>query len=165
MTADNRIHRAPGLWNRSKSGKRIARQLLILVLLAGSVGALNGWLNPSTPSWNPSELGEGEVSLEIVDSWGEPVLWIDARSEGAYDEAHIPGAVLLNMDRFDELLPGLFDVWQGDERLVVYCDSLQCGASEAVASRLREDMGMEEVFVLKGGWIEWSDASNAMSND
>lgn len=132
-------------------------QLLILVLLSGVSGGLNGWLNPRTPSWNPEELDEGEVSLNIIDSWSGAVLWIDARSAEAYEKEHIPGAVLLNMDRFDELLPGLFDAWEGNETLVVYCDSRQCGASEAVADRLREDLGMEEVFVLKGGWESWKE--------
>ena len=157
MIADNRIGGAPDLSNRSQRRRGLVGQLLILVLLAGVVGGLNGWLNPRTPSWSPDKLGEGEVSLEIVDAWSAPVLWIDARSAEAYDEEHIPGAILLNMDRFDELLPRLFDAWEGSETLVVYCDSRQCGASEAVADRLREDLGMEEVFVLKGGWESWKE--------
>lgn len=132
-------------------------QFVILVLLAVLAGGVNGFLNPKVPAWNPNELGDGEVSLVIVRSWEGPVLWIDARSEEAFAEEHIPGAVLLNLDEFDALLPGFFDVWEGNEKLIVYCDSRQCGASEAVALRLREDLAMEEVFVLKGGWSEWKE--------
>jgi len=138
--------------------KRFFRQSILIVVLAGLVGGANALWNPATPPWSPEVLGEGEVNLAIVDSWEEPVLWVDARSEEAYAEDRIPGAVLLNEDRFDELLPELLETWTGAERIVVYCDSRQCGASKAVADRLRDDYGFEDVYVLKGGWVEWVDS-------
>lgn len=141
------------------SGGGIVRQSLILVFLAVVLGGLNGWLNPATPPWDPETLGAGEVNLATVDSWGSGVLWVDARSEGEFEDGHIPGAVLLNEDQFDELLLGLLEEWDGAMPLVVYCDCRQCGASGAVAGRLREDFAMEEVYVLKGGWREWKEAS------
>jgi len=39
--------------------------------------------------------------------------------------------------------------------VVVYCSSLSCQASQEVAEKLREEVGLQSVFVLQGGWEAW----------
>lgn len=138
--------------------KRGFRQAVVLIGVAIVIGGLNGLLNPATPPWSPVALGPGEVNLEMVRARDGGVLWVDARSGAEFAEDHIPGAVLLNEDRFDERLPGLLEAWDGEAAFVVYCDSRRCGASAEVARRLREDLGLPEVYVLKEGWRGWVEA-------
>jgi rhodanese-related sulfurtransferase len=84
------------------------------------------------------------------------VLWIDARSEADYGRGHIPGAVLLNEDSWEKLLPAVLSAWQPDDLVIVYCDSGRCDASHKVAQRLTREAGIDGVKVLKGGWQAWS---------
>ncbi len=103
-------------------------------------------------------MANGEVNLSIVSGWPESVLWVDARTPDTFEKKHISRAVNLSMEGFDGQMLDFLDVWQPGQKVVVYCDSRQCGASKEVASRLREEMGIENVYVLKGGWQEWLDS-------
>jgi len=44
------------------------------------------------------------------------------------------------------------------EPLVVYCGDPGCGDSEDLAYDL-QDSGFTQLYVFKGGWVEWSAAS------
>jgi rhodanese-related sulfurtransferase len=127
-----------------------------LLLVASVVlGLANGWLNPHRPAWSEEVLLEGEIRLTDVMSAASPVLWVDARSSKDYEAGKIPSAIPLNEDQWDELLPEFLSVWQPSMRVVVYCSSQKCRASHEVAQRLKSEMGLSEVYVLKGGWEAW----------
>lgn len=130
--------------------RRIA--LLLTIPIAPAVGV--AVLHPSGPPMQQPALAPGEVRLEQVATWPEK-LWIDARTAEAYAEAHIPRALNLNEDAWDAQVPEVLMTWQPGVPVVVYCDSRTCDASHAVARRLREEMGLEEVYVLHGGWETW----------
>lgn len=106
-------------------------------------------------SWHspvpPSEM----VTLENAQGWGSNAIWIDARPEEEFAKEHVPGAVLLNEDRWNELLPQMLATWSPEKRVVVYCSSESCGSSREVARRLRKEAQMKSVFVLEGGWEAW----------
>lgn len=126
--------------------------LCLLLLLPIPFAVLNAWLNPNTPPWNPMQLAEGEVALEHLLDWEDDFILVDARAPEAYESGHIPGAIHLFAGEFDDQILNLLDVWSPDRSVIIYCDSRQCGASEEMATRLREDFQMERVYVLKGGW-------------
>lgn len=113
-------------------------------------------LHPQLPPWDPMELEEGEILLENALALAE-VTWIDARSLEAYASDHIGEAVPLNEDDWDRLFDDFILQWTGDTALVVYCDNRNCSASKNVADRLRETLGIDSVYVLKGGWQSWLD--------
>jgi rhodanese-related sulfurtransferase len=83
------------------------------------------------------------------------VLWVDARSDEQFARGHVPGAVQLNEDRWDELLRGMLAAWSPERKVVVYCSRKTCNASHEVAERLRKEAGLTNVYVLSGGWEEW----------
>jgi len=88
-------------------------------------------------------------------AWGDEVLWVDARPEAAYATQHIPGAAWLTSGEWET---GLFEVLErvsAEGWVVVYCGSQRCGASREVAERLRDEVGLERVVVLHGGWDAW----------
>jgi rhodanese-related sulfurtransferase len=132
---------------------RALRQLAIVLALALLPAIVSGafqlrW-NAETPA------SHGEVTIAIVHSWGDRVLWVDARSRAKYEHAHIPGAVLLNEEEWNSLVAKFLDVWDPDVPVVVYCDGGSCDASHAIADRLRKELNIEKVHVLKGGWSAW----------
>ena len=113
-----------------------------------------GLLHPKRPQWTKPG-SEYEVYFQQVGQWGNQVLWVDARPRSEFEHDHIPGAVLLNEDEWDRLLDGFLDHWQRNSRVVVYCSSVSCEASIQVAERLKREVRIENVYVLKGGWKAW----------
>ncbi len=131
------------------------RQALLLIGLA-CLPALGQaiYFGPSV-SWNGPALAQDDVTLEQARSWGETVLWLDARPDAQFSQDHIPGALSLNEDRWNELLPLALAAWSPEKRMIVYCSSQSCDASREVAERLRKEAQLKNVFVLRGGWETW----------
>ena len=95
------------------------------------------------------------VTVAQARAWGDNSIWVDARPDAEFAHDHVPGAVPLNEDRWNELMPQVLAVWSPEKKVVVYCSSLSCNASREVARRLRKEAQLPSVFVLKGGWEEW----------
>ncbi len=139
----------------------------MLLLVAVPPAVLTAWLHPRSPAWPSAASQPGEVTLaELRRAQGadayENVLWVDARQAGAFAAGHIPGAINLNEDDWEGLLPGFVERWDGMQSVVVYCDSSLCDASRAVAARLKRELaigadapGSPAVLTLKGGWDAW----------
>jgi rhodanese-related sulfurtransferase len=128
--------------------------LLGLALLPAAVQAL---YFRDKVSWQ-SRVAESEmVSVELARSWGGNALWLDARPDAEFERDHVPDAILLNEDRWNELLPQFLQLqWTPEKKIVVYCSSQSCNLAGDVARRLREEAKLpNEIRVLKGGWEEW----------
>jgi rhodanese-related sulfurtransferase len=136
-----------------RDGRAIRQALLILVTAVIPAG-LTAVFHPQRPAWSQETLAPGEERLPTVLAWGENVLWVDARPAEEYRADHVPGAISLNLESWDELLPNFLDQWSPDKKVVVYCSAATCELSHEVAERLRKS-GITSVFVLKGGWEAW----------
>ncbi len=115
-------------------------------------------LVPAAVAWmqfreHGAELLSGEVEVNDSKIAGAETVWIDARSRVEFEKAHADGAISLNQEDWDTSLGDVFAAWQPGRAIVVYCDA-GCEASSKIADRLRE-LGMEPVFVLKGGYEAW----------
>lgn len=95
------------------------------------------------------------VTLAQARGLGETAIWVDARPDDEFARDHVPGAISLNEDHWNELLPQFLAAWSPDKKVVVYCSSLSCNASREVARRLRKEAQLQNVFVLEGGWEAW----------
>ena len=135
--------------------QNVLRQILILLVVAAIPAASSALFHPRRPSWNAETLAPDEILLQTALAENDKVLWLDARPEADFQKDHIPGAMLLNEDDWDNLLPPVLDAWRKGKIIVVYCSSLQCQSSREVARRLRENAKLPEVYVLKGGWESW----------
>ena len=129
------------------------KQAASLALLALVPAVATALLHPKRPAFT-DQIREGEIAVADAMRAPSEYLWIDARSAAHFAERHIPGALPLNEDAWDELLPAVLEAWPTGRPAIVYCDSRACEASEDVAKRLRE-FGVAPVFVLKGGWQAW----------
>jgi rhodanese-related sulfurtransferase len=108
-------------------------------------------------SWQSRVAESDMVSVDLARSWGANALWLDARPDADFEREHVPGAILLNEDRWNELLPQFLErQWSPEKKIVVYCSSQSCNLAGDVARRLREQAKLpNEIRVLKGGWEEW----------
>ena len=141
---------------------RAAGQLVALAALLAGLAAL-------TPAeWRPARtappvVSENAVTVEAVrsDARFAGALWLDARAPAAFATGHIDGAILFNEAEWDTSFAALLERWEPERVVVVYCDSPACGASERIAARLREELGVENIYALAGGWAAWSAAASA----
>ena len=133
------------------------RQALILAALAFLPGIGQAIYFRDKVSWRLPVPASEMVTVVQARAWGENAIWIDARPDEEFARDHVPGAVSLNEDRWNELLPQFLAVWSPEKKIVVYCSSQSCNASREVAHRLRNQAQppMQNVFVLEGGWEEW----------
>jgi rhodanese-related sulfurtransferase len=133
----------------------LVRQALVLVALAFLPGIGQALYFRDKVSWQSPIPASEMVTLAQARAWGRNAIWVDARPDVEFERDHIPGAVLLNEDRWNELLPQFLATWSPEKRVVVYCSSQSCNASREVARRLRDEAQLKNVFVLQGGWEEW----------
>ena len=106
-------------------------------------------------SWQSPVPSSELVTVAQARAWDANAIWVDARPDEEFARDHVPGAVSLNEDRWNELLPQFLATWSPDKKVVVYCSSQSCNASREVAKRLRDEAQLKNVFVLQGGWEEW----------
>lgn len=135
--------------------KALLRQTLLLLALALLPGVGQALYYRDKVSWATPIAASEMVTLAQARDWKADAIWIDARPEEEFEREHVPGALLLNEDRWNELLPQMLAGWSPEKRVVVYCSSESCGSSREVARRLRKEAGLTNVFVLEGGWEGW----------
>jgi rhodanese-related sulfurtransferase len=133
----------------------LVRQALILAALALVPGLGQAIYFRDRVSWRSPIPASEMVTVTQARAWGENAIWVDARPDEEFARDHIPGALSLNEDRWNELLPQLLVAWSPEKKIVVYCSSQSCNASREVAHRLRDEAQLKNVFVLEGGWEEW----------
>ena len=82
-------------------------------------------------------------------------LIVDARRRDEFDAGHIPGALSLDAEHWDEALPDFLGAWSPERPVVIYCGGQACGLSKEVALKLLHDLPEARVYVLKGGYPAW----------
>ena len=137
-----------------------------LLLALGTAGALATyyWHDERPELYLVSEQpGPDEISitdaLALEKAGG--VLWLDARRRSEYDKAHVPGALLLNLFEWDDLMmPVVHALSDGPRRaVIIYCDAQKCAASKELRERMIQfGLGDIDIRVLHGGWPAWSAA-------
>ena len=133
----------------------LVRQVLILAALALAPGVGRAVYFRHKISWRSAILPSELATVDQARAWGGNVIWVDARPDDEFASDHVPGAISLNEDRWNELLPEFLAAWSPGKKIVVYCSSLSCNASREVARRLRKEAQLPDVFVLEGGWEAW----------
>ena len=99
---------------------------------------------------------------EVIEIWDDPrfqyeaYVIVDARDDGAYEAGHIPGAVQCDYYRIYDYLEQVVPHVLGAERVVVYCNGVDCEDSLLVCGKLIEvEVPWENIYLFKGGWEEW----------
>jgi rhodanese-related sulfurtransferase len=134
---------------------RFVRQALVLVTLAFAPAIGQAIYFRDKVSWQSPIPPSESVTVAQAQAWGANAIWVDARPDEEFTRDHVPGAISLNEDRWNELLPQFLITWSPEKKIVVYCSSQSCNASREVARKLRSEAQLKDVFVLQGGWEEW----------
>ncbi len=135
---------------------RAVKQILIIcaaallpAFLQWQLAPPSGW-RPRTPDPIAVSAENERITAETLRTWTTPFTWVDARPKAEFEADHMPGAILLNEDNWDTLLPEFLVQWQPGRPVVVYCGP-SCESSRRVALRLRL-AGVSDIRVLDGGW-------------
>jgi len=91
---------------------------------------------------------------------GEPVTIIDVNARLRWQEAHVPGAVNVDPDGYDE---GELPLDKSAE-LVFYCSNMMCRKAPRAAARARK-MGYGNVQVMSAGIQGWLAAELPTADD
>jgi rhodanese-related sulfurtransferase len=140
---------------------RPVREGLLLVVIALLPAAVQAIYFRDRISWQSPIPASELVTVEQARAWGDSAIWVDARPDDEFAREHIPDAVSLNEDRWNDLLPQFLPSWSPEKKVVVYCSAQSCNAAREVAKKLRDEVQLKDsegrncVFVLHGGWEEW----------
>jgi rhodanese-related sulfurtransferase len=138
---------------------RTIREALWIFLIAGILAGGAAFLHPRAPSWflvEPSGRWDLQIDKirEVLGEDADRVVWIDARPDKAFQKGHLKGAIHLNRERWGDLVAENQDQLQEalGNPVFVYCDGRGCQRSVEIAERLRQLLGLEPVYVLRGDW-------------
>ena len=115
------------------------------------------FLHSKAPNlYEVNALVENEITLREARQLEGGITWIDARTDKDFSQGHVEGALLLNQEYWADLMWKHREVIEGIEGtpVIVYCDGKRCRRSGEVAERLRTELGLSSVYVLKGDWRE-----------
>lgn len=93
------------------------------------------------------------------------ILLIDGRSESAYHEGHILGAVNIPYIQRDYFSEQLLSNVARETSIIVYCSGKNCNTSVELAKFLSQKFGFIHVRVFEGGWEEWIKGENPIQKD
>lgn len=136
----------------------LVRQVLLLLGLAFLPAIGQAIYYRNAVSWYHPPVDSALVDVAKAKSWGDAVIWVDARPEAEFARAHVPSALLLNEDDWNAQLRAFLTAWSPERKVVVYCSAQSCSASHAVAERLRNEAQLKNIYVLEGGWEAWQKA-------
>ncbi len=111
---------------------------------------------PATATATSQVIGLPEFQ-QLVQS--KRVVVLDARPEIFHRLGHVPGALSLSREAFEQDYARWRSVLEPsrDQLVAVYCSSASCEDSQMVADALVK-LGYRHVLVFKGGWDEWTKA-------
>jgi rhodanese-related sulfurtransferase len=134
----------------------------LLVLAAAAAWATRQWHPQAPPLYLVQEsVPPGEISVTAARRLVEEkrILWLDARAASRYAEGHIPGALPVNEQDWQEQMPALLDALQADDgksTVVIYCDAVRCESSKRLRDKLLElQLGDFPLRILHGGYPAW----------
>jgi rhodanese-related sulfurtransferase len=140
---------------------------LLLLMISLASGGLQAWRSGldlrEVLSVSPVEqqaLAEGVPLLRTdevrIFAESGSHLFLDARPMAEYDQGHLPGALSLPHEDFENAFVALAPIFTPMDPLVVYCSGPTCDDALLVALRLRE-AGFVDVSVYLDGWKGWTE--------
>lgn len=149
---------------------RILWQSAVLLLLAAAGAWATCQWHPERPELYLTSEPAGPDEITVADALAlekkEGVLWLDARRREQFEKGHIPGALLLNIHEWEDLMLPVINVLSDGPRrtIVIYCDAQKCSASRELREKIINfGMGEFDIRVLHGGWPAWQAAQRKQS--
>jgi len=137
--------------------KRIVA-LLLAVLLGAAVFSACGTKPQQNISQSPAEIVQPEIvqpeSISPEEAYKrleseEDIILLDVRSQGEYEEQHIPGSILIPVNELEKRAEA--ELTDKDADIIVYCAS---GKRSASAANILAGLGYSKVYNM-GGIMDW----------
>jgi len=163
--------------------RKVIAQMLFFVILGAVLAVGRNTLAPGAIAWvgdwGKVVVAEGDstiakpasaqpndppfINLEQAKALHEDpnVIFVDARYAEDYKEGHIPGAILLPFELFDDYWAGVEPRLPKDRKIVTYCGGTECEMSLFLA-RLLRDKGYKDVDIFFGGAEQWREHNMPM---
>jgi rhodanese-related sulfurtransferase len=140
-----------------------ARRGLIISVAGLVLGVLFNAVSPrGIPLFGPvpARQVKGIEELRLEEAWAlhkeRKGVFVDSRSAEEFGAGHIPGALLLPKEGFDDAISSWKALIPFDTLLIPYCGE-GCDSSWDVAELLKEE-GYSRIKVFYGGWDKWKGA-------
>lgn len=141
---------------------RLSAQILFFPLAALALGVTYQTLHPEGV-WSLPDRGVAAAGGVPRVEWAEAAprtvsgewLLVDARESEQFTAGHIPGAVSLPANSYEEALLFFAEEHGREKTVVVYCGSEDCDLSAELAARLQAEAGFTDVRILRGGILAW----------
>ena len=98
----------------------------------------------------------GAISKDTLQAWmadGKNLTIVDVLAPDSFKEAHVKGAINIPAQDIKQRVKEL----KSEARIVLYCGSFQCKASEGAARDLAA-LGFKDLHVYQGGIKDWRDS-------
>ena len=128
-----------------------ATQIIILAALAAFLSSCN-----SSPSNNTGTL-DAEAFDQMVRKSSEEII-LDVRTRGEFEEGHIPGAVLIDVNESDFKQEA--NSLDKSKPVFVYCAA---GIRSKKAAAILKDSGFKTIYHLEDGLKAWSKAQKELT--
>ncbi|MDP2766569.1 MAG: rhodanese-like domain-containing protein [Candidatus Methanoperedens sp.] len=115
-------------------------------MLASLSGCITTTKPPEKAHYIDTSVQQGK---ELIDR-GE-VFILDVRTQEEYDAGHIKGSTLIPVQELDKAINKILR----DGKILVYC---MTGHRSALASEILVNNGFAEVYNVKGGIVDWTNA-------
>jgi rhodanese-related sulfurtransferase len=139
---------------------RTSARVGIIILVGSLLGlAWNAWSGRGFDLRASAFMEPGDQEVTAAEARGrldKGALFLDARPVDFYELGHIPGALPLPENKFDEYFAKLEAQLRSSLDIIVYCSGFGCEASHMVARKLKEK-GVPAA-ILHEGWPAWTDA-------
>jgi hydroxyacylglutathione hydrolase len=106
-------------------------------------GGMARWAKERRPVAEIAQIPVEDLNRELAE-----VQVIDVRKPTEWDEGHIPGAILMPLNKLESMLPGL----DSHRPIAVHCKG---GYRSAIASSLIQRAGFQQVMNVIGGFDAW----------
>jgi rhodanese-related sulfurtransferase len=160
---------------RTNWQREAGRALLIVFFWSLAAAAVNT-VSPNRIAWVgpwPSTFGTDTASVPPSYEEDDPpilrldaaialfqtkdVVFIDARDPEDFVLGHIPGALLLPFDYYDDYAGAVLAEVDRDREVVTYCGGADCELSLYLARQLRNE-GFTKIRIFFGGADAWEEA-------
>ena len=137
-----------------------------MLLAAVACGVLANVVRPDSIPWRENwshrvETKALALGLQVADLGqarailDEGIYFVfDAREPGVYEEGHLPGALSLPGESFDESVGLYIDMLIPEQEIMVYCSGLACDESLQVCEAFLAQ-GYTNLVLFAGGYEAW----------
>jgi rhodanese-related sulfurtransferase len=139
--------------------KATLKQIGIILLVSGFLAFIANTLHPRRLPWvqdwsNHVEARARQAGIRAIPFSvaldATEAQFIDVRPHAAFDQGHIPGALSIPLDEWEESYLQLADWVESETPLTLYCSSRECDDALTLALLIQEFGGTQLVLYIDG---------------